>query len=76
MKNIDDQIKKSVADNFNDLLEIRRHIHMHPELSFEEAETAKFISERLSQFGIDHKINVGGHGIVGLIKEKILQKKQ
>jgi amidohydrolase len=45
-------------------------LHAHPELSFEEVETAKFIASKLQEFGIEHQTNIGGNGIVGYIKGK------
>lgn len=56
---------KSLADHFlPDVIKFRRHLHQHPELSFEEKETSNFISEQLSKHGIAHERNWGGHGIV------------
>jgi len=46
----------------------RHHIHANPELSFEEFETARFVSDRLTEFGIEHQHGVAGTGVVGLIK--------
>jgi len=63
-----DSIKK-LADTYGEeLINIRRHLHAHPELSFEEVETANYISSVLTSYGIEHQTNIGGHGIVGLIK--------
>jgi amidohydrolase len=46
----------------------RRHLHEHPELAFEEYETAKFVVERLKQLGVeDIKTGVGGTGVTALI---------
>lgn len=46
----------------------RRWLHEHPELSFQEIETAKFVAERLQSLGIeDIKTGVGGNGVTGLI---------
>ncbi|MGO7382862.1 M20 aminoacylase family protein [Rhizobium ruizarguesonis] len=42
----------------------RQHLHAHPELSFEEAETARFVAEKLEGWGYDVTRNVGGHGVV------------
>ena len=75
MEQLIDQIKTNVDNQFSHLVDIRRHLHMHPELSYEEEETAKFISERLAEFEIEHQTNVGGHGIVGLIKGNQPEKK-
>ncbi len=47
-----------------ELTAIRRHLHAHPELSFEEAETARFVAEKLESWGYDVTRNVGGHGVV------------
>lgn len=47
---------------------IRRHLHAHPELSFEEWETAKFISEKLKEAGIEKQQRVAKTGIVALIE--------
>ncbi|SIQ94205.1 hippurate hydrolase [Rhizobium sp. RU35A] len=44
---------------------IRRHLHQHPELSHEEAETARFVAEKLEGWGFDVTRGVGGHGVVG-----------
>ncbi len=46
----------------------RRHLHRHPELSFQEKETAAFISEKLTIYGIAHKTHIAGYGIVALIE--------
>ena len=51
-----------------DVISLRRHLHQHPELSFEEVETAKFVSQTLSSYGIAHTTGIGGHGIVALIQ--------
>jgi amidohydrolase len=41
---------------------------MHPELSFEEKETAEYISSQLDAWGIRYTPNIGGYGIVAEIK--------
>ena len=53
-----------------DTIEIRRHLHQHPELSKEEQQTADFICTTLDSFGIPYKKGVAGFGIVGLIEGK------
>ncbi len=61
------KIKSLAAEYHADTIQFRRHLHSHPELSFEEAKTARFISDKLNGWGIPHRTNVGGHGIVALI---------
>ena len=47
----------------------RRHLHQNPEFGFEEFETAKFIVERLREFGFkDIVTGVGGTGVVATLK--------
>jgi amidohydrolase len=47
-----------------ELVEVRRHLHAHPELSYQEIETAKFAADRLT--GLDFKVkkNVGKTGLI------------
>ena len=70
-----DKIKNLADAYYNELVAIRRHLHAHPELSFEEKETAAYISNKLAELGIEHTTNIGGHGIVGIIKGKNPDKK-
>ena len=51
--NLSDRIKQQVELNFDELVATRRHIHSHPELSFEEFETTKFIAKKLKSLGYD-----------------------
>ncbi len=52
------------------LVEIRRTIHMRPELGFEEVETSKFVSQWLEKFGIEVTKGWAKTGLVGLMKGK------
>jgi amidohydrolase len=47
----------------------RRHLHMYPELGFQEFETSKFVAERLVSLGVDDiRTGVGKTGITALIR--------
>ena len=46
----------------------RRHIHQHPELSFQEVDTADLVARHLSEWGWDVTRGVGGHGVVGTLR--------
>lgn len=48
----------------------RRHLHAHPELSFQEIETGKYVAARLSEWGIEHRHGMAGNGVVALIRGK------
>lgn len=50
------------------LIEIRRDIHAHPELGFEEVRTAGIVAAELARLGIPHTTGVGRTGVVGLIE--------
>ena len=58
---------KELEANYEDTVAMRRHLHQHPEPSFEEKETAAYIAEKLREYGVDElKENVGnGYGMVG-----------
>jgi amidohydrolase len=58
-----------VIDNASeDLIALRRDLHAHPELSFEEHRTAQVIADRLSALGCQVRTGVGGTGVVALLK--------
>ncbi len=46
--------RERVQNLFPELVELRRHLHRFPELSFKEVETSNFISEQLTSMGIAH----------------------
>ncbi len=50
------------------LVEIRRDIHAHPELAFEEIRTAGIVAAELARLGIPHRTGVGGTGVLGTIE--------
>ena len=50
------------------LIEIRRDIHAHPELAFEEVRTAGVVAAELTRLGIPHETGIGVTGVVGLIQ--------
>lgn len=66
--NLKNKIQLLADTYFEELIAIRRHLHEHPELSFHEKETMLFVAQKLSEYGIDHTTNIGGFGVVGLIK--------
>lgn len=50
-----------------DFVAIRHHLHAHPELSYQEFETSKFVQQQLSRIGIPFEV-MAGTGVVGLLK--------
>jgi len=50
------------------IIQWRRHLHMNPELSFEEYETSKFVLEQLKDLGFEIEAPVAKTGIVALLR--------
>lgn len=64
------------ANTINDeLIAIRRYLHQHPELSFEEYHTAAYIQQQLDQLEIPYKAGIAGTGIIALIEGNNPDKK-
>lgn len=61
-------VKNSVDSDFNRLADLYRDLHAHPELSFEEEKTAERIAGLLKSSGFEVTTKIGGHGLVGLLK--------
>ena len=59
---------KWTSENMESLVAIYRHLHQHPELSFEEEQTAKYIGMQLEKIGAEVTLNFGGFGVVGVLK--------
>jgi amidohydrolase len=62
------KIKTLSAQIRHKLIAIRRDLHMHPELSGEEERTAGIVAERLKELGLEVQKNVGGYGVIGVLK--------
>ncbi len=51
-----------------ELLQWRRHLHQHPELSNREVETAKYVAEQLRGLGLQPQTGIAKHGVVALLR--------
>ncbi len=58
-----------------EIISIRRHLHAHPELSFQEFNTSGFIASKLTAYGIPFTTGIVKTGIVALIEGKNPAKK-
>lgn len=54
-----------------DITAIRRDIHAHPELAFEESRTADIVASALESYGVEVHRGLAGTGVVGVIKGKL-----
>ena len=59
MSNILDTIKKHAAQYYQEVVEMRRYLHAHPELSMQEKETAAFIKLKLKEYNISFNVLSG-----------------
>jgi metal-dependent amidase/aminoacylase/carboxypeptidase family protein len=62
------QIEKQTDAIYSSLVEIRRDLHVNPELSKQEKRTSKVVAEYLRNLGLEVKMNIGGNGVVGILK--------
>jgi amidohydrolase len=51
-----------------ELTAIRRDLHAHPEIGFEEVRTSGIVAAKLTQWGIEVHRGLGGTGVVGVLK--------
>ncbi|HWB26961.1 MAG TPA: M20 family metallopeptidase [Chitinophagaceae bacterium] len=66
---LQEKIKSLSAGYAGDFIAIRRHIHAHPELSYKEFETSKFVQSKLAKFGIACTV-MAETGVVAIIEGK------
>jgi len=64
-----ERIEKLAEQYHSEFIDIRRHLHAHPELSYQEFETSKFIQDKLKAFGIRYQ-GMAETGVIGLIEGK------
>lgn len=57
-------IQERAAAGMEKWVALRTHLHMHPELSFQEHKTAAFVAQELQAFGLTPKTGVAGTGLV------------
>lgn len=67
MTNVLAQLFTQLEEQYDEIVTIRRYLHQHPELSFAETNTARFIAETLRSWGIEVHEKVGGNGVIGVI---------
>ena len=64
-----EELMKMLEDREDEMIEIRRYLHEHPELSFKEEKTAQYIVDFYKGKDVEIETNVGnGYGIIVTIK--------
>lgn len=61
-------IDAAIAQEAAQLVAVRRDIHAHPELAFQEVRTAGVVARELARLGVAHRTGVGVTGVVGTIE--------
>ncbi|WP_421763299.1 M20 metallopeptidase family protein [Ekhidna sp.] len=70
MSDLIQKIKSLSETHFEEILEVRRHIHANPELSFQEFNTANFIESKLKEFGINDIQRIAETGVTFCLEGK------
>jgi amidohydrolase len=67
---MENSLKEKIEEMKDWLVEIRRTIHMHPELGFDEVETSKLVAKWLERFGLEVTKGIAKTGVTGLLEGK------
>lgn len=59
--------KRAIAEMKEEIISLRRDLHMHPETAFTEERTAGLVAQRLRLLGYQVRVKVGKTGIVALL---------
>lgn len=62
------KIHESIDSLYSEMVDIRRHLHQHPELSFKEYKTAQYIADFYEELGIPYETNIGGNGVIATLE--------
>ncbi|NMM47086.1 M20 metallopeptidase family protein [Marinigracilibium pacificum] len=68
LNNLAAKIKDINENIYSEVLANRRHIHKHPELSFQEYKTSEYVRKQLESIGVDEITEMADTGLVALIK--------
>lgn len=61
-------VKKEIDSHYASLEKLYKHLHSHPELSLREEKTSAMLAKELESLGFEVASKVGGHGVVGVLK--------
>ena len=65
---LQDKIKQLAQAHHQDTVAIRRHLHQHPELSFQEFATAQYIAQKLREMNIKFQDGIADTGLMAVVK--------
>lgn len=61
-------ISQEIESHYSEMIDIRRYMHQHPELSFHENNTKEYIYNQIKGLGFDIKRDVGGNGLTARLQ--------
>jgi hippurate hydrolase len=61
-------LRDALVERVGEFIQLRRDIHRHPELAFEEHRTAELVANKLESWGYAVHRGLGGTGVVGILK--------
>jgi amidohydrolase len=66
-----DPLKAEIDERVPDLVAMRRDLHEHPELAFEEIRTSSIVAQRLRSLGMEVQTNIAKTGVVALLRGNV-----
>src|SRR5579883_3175969 len=63
-----DTLKSEIDEMVPDIVALRRDLHQHPELAFEEVRTSEIVAGRLRALGLEVQTGIAQTGVVGLLR--------
>jgi amidohydrolase len=66
---LDQKIKSLAKQYAPELIQVRRYLHTHPELSYQEYETAKYVQSKLTEMGVSFEVKANT-GMLAVLKGK------
>jgi amidohydrolase len=65
------KIAEKLDQLFPEMIQWRRFLHQHPELSYQEVNTAAFVAGHLQKLGLQVQTGIGGHGVIGVLQGEL-----
>ncbi|WP_194723627.1 M20 aminoacylase family protein [Noviherbaspirillum malthae] len=62
------ELQNRLLEQSREFVALRRDIHRHPELGFEETRTSELVAQRLREWGYEVTCGLGGTGVVGQLR--------
>lgn len=61
-------IKSYALEVYDEIVEYRRYLHAHPELSGKEEETTKYLASLMDKYSVPYTLNPAGNGLIARIQ--------